>query len=141
MTTVWSICLCVCMCVKGGHGGRDREAERKFEKYLSAFCGGADDPPPPARLLVWDPPVLNHHGSLSGSRSGNLQGGNKASIRSLIMKLKAEQKHPEDDSGEKNIELFLTTALRRRRRRVACDSLIRLTFDLAVLLVTEGGAD
>lgn len=106
MTTVWSICLCVC--VKGGQGGRDREVERKFEKYLSAFCGGADDPPPPARLLVWDPPVLNHHGSLSGSRSGNLQGGNKASIRSLIMKLKAEQKHPEDDFEKKTLLNFFS---------------------------------
>lgn len=86
----------VCVRRVDREGGRGRETERKFEKYLSAFCGGADDPPPPARLLVWDPPVLNHHGSLSGSRSGNLQGGNKASIRSLIMKLKAEQKHLEE---------------------------------------------
>lgn len=106
MTTVWSICLCVKGGQGGREGGRDREAERKFEKYLSAFCGGADDPPPPARLLVWDPPVLNHHGSLSGSQSGNLQGGNKASIRSLIMKLNAEQKHPEDDSGKKTLNFF-----------------------------------
>lgn len=87
------VCVCEGWIGRWREGAKEREVERKFEKYLTGFCGGADDPPPPARQLVWDPPVLNHHGSLSGSRSGNLQGGNKPSIRSLIIKLRAEQKH------------------------------------------------